>query len=601
MGLLVIFSLSLFTSHYYYISVYWYSNLLVYILFLYLALGFAAGEDGGKILTALLLIFLGSGLLQSSIGIYEYFVGGQARVAGTFYNPSYYAGYLAGLIGFPLAGAVFDLWPEILPRKKMIIRCGLGLAAIIILLGMIVSASRAIFFAAIPVGLIFGLRFRRLAILALVGLAILLVVVPNPLRRRLLAINDDRYAWERVSIWKSSCRMIAHHPQGVGLGMYQYYYHRYASAMGGGQIGRYGVEASQAHNEILTFASEASPLAPIFVLAFLIIVGARIWRGAKNSEAFKEKIGWSAALSGSVLCIIGHSLVDFNLHQPPILILGILAFTGLLGLCSKSIPELVKTEEYMVEQPALVSGIVLGIGILFMALVTYQTAIEAAYQHYVKIKDPQKKIPKLYRLSRLPSGFAPLYYELGEELRKGLMYRQDVELGRQAVVYYGFAAHLNPENYQYYYEWADCVYRMATMLRSIQNFNESADLASRAVELAPDQVFSYVLLSNVEYVRRGYKGAEHWLRVSLDYEPYFLRARTLLVGILLNEGKLVPAEKEYSKLLSQQKEVDDLLKYKPSTLNSYQKLVVSYNSDSISRLSELIAQKSAANSSVEQK
>ena len=179
-------------------------------------------------------------------------------------------------------------------RKKIIVRCGLGLAAIIILLGMVVSASRAVVFAVIPVGLIFGLRFRRKAIFALIGLAILLALVPNPLRQRLMAINSDRYAWERVSIWKSSCRMIAHHPQGVGLGMYPYYYHRYASAMGGSQIARYGVEASQAHNELLTFAAEASPLAPLFALAFLIVIGARIWRGAKNSKAFKEKIGWIA-------------------------------------------------------------------------------------------------------------------------------------------------------------------------------------------------------------------------------------------------------------------------------------------------------------------
>ena len=267
----------------------------------------------------------------------------------------------------------------------------------------------------------------------------------------------------------------------------------------------------------------------------------------------------------------------------------------MLGLCAKSAPELVRTEEYSVEQPAFASGIVIGIGLLFMALVTYQTAIEAAYIRYARIKDPQEKIPKLYRLSRFPSGFAPVYYKLAEELRKGLMQRQDIELGRQAIVYYEFAARLNPENYQYYYEWADCVYRMAMLTTNIKNFDESASLASRAVELAPDQVFSYVLLANVQFVEKNYKNMERWLRVSLEYEPYFLRARTLLAAILLQDGDLAGAEQEYSKLLSQQKEVDDFLKSNPFALNSYQKLVVAYDPEAISRLSGQIAQKSAGN------
>ena len=45
-GLLVIFSLSLFFSHYYFASIYWYSNLLVYFLFFILRWGLPGPRTG---------------------------------------------------------------------------------------------------------------------------------------------------------------------------------------------------------------------------------------------------------------------------------------------------------------------------------------------------------------------------------------------------------------------------------------------------------------------------------------------------------------------------------------------------------------------------
>jgi len=263
LALLLVLGASLITTHYFFPTIYWYTIFLGCFLLFYLALNLMAGEKGGRLLQGLFWILLASGLIQSGLGIGEYFFQGRMRAAGSFFNPAYYAGYLASLISFPLAAAAFDLWPGISGWKKWALRLGMALAAVIIFCGVLASASRVIIFLALPLGLILVVRFRYLGAAVLVLAASALIFIPNPARDRIKNINSDPYAWERVTIWKSSLKMVRHHPAGVGLGMYQYYYHRYMYPMGNVKIGRYGQEAWQSHNEILNFAAESSVLAPL--------------------------------------------------------------------------------------------------------------------------------------------------------------------------------------------------------------------------------------------------------------------------------------------------------------------------------------------------
>lgn len=593
MALLLVFCASLLTSHYFYVSGFWLSNLLVYFLLFYLGLEMAVEAGGKKNLNTLFFIFLASGLVQSGFGIFEFLARGQARAAGTFFNPSYYAGYLAGLLGFPLAGAVFDLWPEMSLRKKIWLRAGLGLAALLIFLGMVVSGSRVIFFAVIPLGLVLGARFRWKALLALLAVALVLGLIPNPLRHRLQTIRNDRYAWERLTVWKASCRMIRHHPLGVGLGMYPYYYHRFSLPMGKEKVGRYGVEATQAHNELLTFAAECSALAPLFALLFLALILARVWKGLAGRALGRGELGWITALAGCIFGIAGHALVDFNLHQPPIIIAGLLSLAGALAFLSEKNPGLLQKEEYGLARPGLVRAFVVIAGVLFSVFIIYQAGMEFLYLDAARTSDPKQRAKKFSRLVRLPASYAPVYFQMAEDLRRTFLHRQEAGLGRQAAIYYEIAARLNPENYLYYYEWAECVYRMGALLRTVNIFNEAETLATRASELAPDQVFSYVLLFNIAYVKKDNPQAEQYLRTALDFEPYFLRARTLLVAMLITDDKLPQAEQEYQKLLAQKKEVDELLALPGNDLNIYQKLLLTYDPDAISRIPELLRQKSA--------
>jgi len=591
-ALLLVFCASLLTGHYFFISSFWLSNILACFLLFYLGLEMAVESGGRNYLNQIFVIFLASGLLQSGVGIFEFWARGQARSAGTFFNPSYYAGYLAGLISFPLAGAVFDLWPKMARRRKLWLRAGLGLAAFLMLAGMVVSGSRVIIFALIPLGVVLGARFRWKAVAVLLLLALAVGLVPNPVRQRLQTISNDRYAWERLTIWKSSLRMIRSHPLGVGLGMYQYYYHRYALPMGQGKIGRYGVEATQAHNEYLTLAAESSVLAPFLLLLFPGLVLARFRRVFGGRVLEGDEPGWSAALAGTLLGIAGHALVDFNLHQPPIIIAAILALAGLLAFGAEQSPGLLQKDSLELARPGLVRALVVVFGVMFAVFICYQTALESLYRDAARTTDSRQRLKKFSRLARWPASYAPIYFQMAEDLRQTFLNRQEPSLGRQAVIYYEIATRLNPENYQYYFEWADCVYRMGVLLRNIKVFNEAESLAVRAQALAPDQVFSYVLLANIAYVREDFPRAEQWLRTALEYEPYFLRARTMLVAVLIDEDKLTEAEQEYAKLLAEQKEVDELMASPSNYLNLYQKLLVAYNKEDIARLPERFQTKS---------
>jgi len=588
LSLLLVLSASLITTHYFFITIYWYTIFLACFILFYLALNLMAGEKGGRLLQGLFWVLLASGLLQGGLGIGEYFLHGRSRAAGSFFNPAYYAGYLSSLISFPLAAAAFDLWPGIPGRKKSALRLGMALAAVIIFLGVLVSASRVIIFLALPLGLIMVVRFRHLGAAVLVLAASALIFIPNPARDRVKHINSDPYAWERVTIWKASLKMVRHHPLGVGLGMYQYYYHRYMYPMRNVKIGRYGQEAWQSHNEILNFAAESSVLAPLLGLGFLGLILMKLLRGVKGNKPSSEESGWLLAFGSSLLLILAHSLVDFNLHQPPVMVAAVLDLAGLLTVLSRRFPGFVKTEEYEIPRPGLVRAFVFSAGILISLLIVCQSAIEGFYYRALRIQKPEQKISALYQLSRLPAGYAPVYYQLGEELRQSYIQTSKLELGVQGAKYFEFASALNREDYHTYFQWAECVYRVGVLVRTVKVFNESEDLCMKSAERGPGQVFSYLLLSNIEYVKKDYKRSERWLETALEYEPYFLRARSRLAAVLLEDGEFPAADREFKKLMEMKKEADEILAKPDSGLSGYQRLLLSTDPEEIAKTQKII-------------
>jgi len=587
LALVICLSASLALTHYYYITLYWYFTFLICLLLFFLGLQLFSGPAGPNLISALILIFFFAGLMQSLAGMVQYLSHPLDRVSGTFFNPAYYAGYLSSLLAFPLAGLSFDLFPNWPARKKLGLRIGGGILCALIFAGMLVSASRSIIFAVIPLGLILVIRFRVKGLLVIIALLLAVAVIPNPLRTRLLNLSQDPYAWERVGVWKTSVKMIYHHPQGVGLGMYGYYSQRYAEPFPRIKYGRYGLHATQAHNEFLNFAAECSLLLPILALAFLIVIFRRVFLAMRNSRADPKIKGRLAGFSASLLAILGHSLVDYNLHQPPIMILAALDLACLIALLAQADSSALNRREITFKRPLRFRIFLLGLGIPAIIFTGGQSLLEASFFRALSDEDHSRAITRLLRLSQIPSGYAPIYFHLGGNFERAFEHTGDEKWAGPALAFLSQAARRNPENQEYFYELARAESRLGTELKRPGFLEESVKNAEKATRLAPGQVFSYLLISDIYLSKKDYSGARQILQTALSYEPYFFQARGRLIRILVFEKNFEQAKKELDLLLSQHKEFQEFEKAHPKLLNYYQKQIVAMSEDEIRRLSAL--------------
>jgi len=589
LGLLwLVFTVSLLLTHYYYITVYWYANFLVCFLLGYLCLGIFASASGKKLLTAVWMILILAGFLESVYGIIAYFRIDRSleSMSGTFFNPAYYTGYLSGLLAFPLAGAVFHIFPGMRRRNELWLRASLGLVSALYLAAMILSASRAVIFAGVPIFLILLLRFRGKALLLLLVLALGLALIPNPLKTRMQTLGRDPYAWDRLTIWKTSLRMIRHHPAGVGLGMYQYYYNRYAYPVRAVKIGRFGKEARFAHNDYLNLAAEASPAAPALALCWLGILlmplPGVLWRRKGEEKDWVYLLGFSGSLFG----LLAHALVDDNLRQPPITILAAIDLAAIAFLLSGGKAGLVRKREYPLMHARFLRGFVLASGLVLAVILTYQALIFGLTLGAGKIQDPEQRLNYLVRLGRLPSGYAHLYFQTAVGYREFFRARRDPAYAEQAVSYFEAAARLNPENFEYFYYWAEFIYMLGLDMKNPDLLRVAEKIAKQSLARSDNYPFTYIILANIAHQRKDFGQEEKWLKVALDMEPYYFLARLFLAELYVDEGKAKEAGSQLDLLKSQKQEVDRILEREPWRLKAFQKMLVQLPGAEIDRVQQ---------------
>lgn len=148
----------------------------------------------------------------------------------------------------------------------------------------------------------------------------------NPLRTLWQRKASDPFAMERIRIWRDSAEYFFHHPMiGTGLGTFRDVYPEFKKISG-------VRNAPYAHNEPINFICELG-------LTGVLIFGWWIWnffmalrRTPEHSEGdrnrWKEHGIWLAVGAAGTV----HSLVDFNLHYPPILILFLFCFSPVIPL-----------------------------------------------------------------------------------------------------------------------------------------------------------------------------------------------------------------------------------------------------------------------------
>jgi O-antigen ligase len=268
--------------------------------------------------------------LEAGLGCYQFLTGNSAHAYGTYTNYDHFSGLLE--MAVPLAAlfgvALFNKGKKtgetsVLP---VIAACIAWTAASLLLLGVACSLSRGGFaislctlfmVTALSVGFHLSSRTsRRVTLLGAAAVVILLAVaLPSEQLVGRLALSGTDGSSEknsidtRVQIWQQTLPLIAQFPVfGVGLGGYESNFLRY-------QAVAYAYRIQFAHNDYLQCLAELGFAGFAIVLAVMYGVLGQIFKGMSKLMEGERRL-LVIACGGSLVAMLLHSLVDFNMHVP---------------------------------------------------------------------------------------------------------------------------------------------------------------------------------------------------------------------------------------------------------------------------------------------
>jgi tetratricopeptide (TPR) repeat protein len=211
--------------------------------------------------------------------------GDPPRPAGTLGNPNALATVVAAC-GLALYGLA--------RQRPAALLLALPLAPLVL-----VTRSRGAVLAAGVAVLLLALRHRRwrLLLAALVAAALLLVV-PNPLRERVLALQSED-VFSRPFLWGAALQSIAEHPQGIGPAMNRYVFpaHTFVPEQPWLLFQRHSVGLT--HNVFLTLTLEWGWLAGAALLSLLLITAVRLAGRPRGEDPLRT----GAALGAIVMLV----------------------------------------------------------------------------------------------------------------------------------------------------------------------------------------------------------------------------------------------------------------------------------------------------------
>ena len=478
-----------------------------------------------------------SGMAEACWGIGQYLWGGAARAEGSFFNPSFFGGYLAAISAFTVARLIF------LEKEKLFSSLYVPLYAICwisIVLGVLVSGSRgAVFALLVGFTIVVWSRVGRKVLPVILALILLVLLVPNPFQKRIKNLTDtDIYAWSRIGIWRSSGAMIADNPLGIGPGMYKYYSQRYAFPVKEAYA-RYGKVANKAHGSYLDLAAELtipSALIVIGMACYLLLAGIRYSRRSKDFEA--------AAWSGALAAVMAHALVDSVHKSPPIAFLGA-ASAGVIWATWSAGSEVIKLRV----KPWIRWAIPL------IAALMIWTIIAPAAAYYANKTARESNIEEAGMWHDLATALAPgnaSYWYSRSRWEKAMWERSgEAQQLQQTTKFLLYAQDINPLEDKYLAAIADL---LAMVGETSEDRKEDALKAATnayelASKLAPKNPFYHTRRGDLLLRLNMQKKAIEAFRKALEIEPNYLEARRRLASALAKAGDTNEAAQQYSILL----------------------------------------------------
>ena len=550
-------------------SLQWLVVLAGYALLLYLLLCFVTAWSH---VATLLATLVGVGLFEAVWAVAQGGWLGEARPRGTFFNPNFLAGYLT-VIWTILLGCLCYVCHDRRNRGSRQEKVGgqrvawVAVAAILalLLLAIIWTGSRGGMLAVVTGALlVVGLRFGRKGMAMLLVGAVLCLLMPNPLRERLWAqhVEGSSISFARWQMWQSAGREMVEHPFGIGLGLYQYLYPRYAFPLEG-QIARYGKVAQTPHSEYLQMGVELGG-AGLFVFLCGVAVVAREAGAVLKLRLTRWQRGALVGVIGAIAGMLVHAGVDSSLHEPAIAILLTLCVGLVLAarrLSGQAVPmrAVVVAHRWFWAGGAmiLIGGLTVHVVRLGVAWMFYESGSQALAQRELvpAIADFRTAVSLDAGKTLYHSSMAAAHFQAFE--RTG-----DAMAAQAAVNELQVAMALNPLDgrlpgllgYVYASLAKSPAPSQASPEQRIVWMRAAVAAYERAAELEPF-VPSHDLELGQLYLALGERErAETWVRRAVELEPNFLPGREWLARRAMESERRDEAEREYREIVERQRQ-----------------------------------------------
>ncbi len=524
-------------------SVQWLLSLLMYALIFGAVLH---GVRTGEQIWQVTVVIVGMGLFEGMLGIVQSTFLGQVRAKGTFYNPNFFATYVAATFSIVLGMLSGVRWKD---RRGIELALLLSAAAILFYAFVMAQSRGALLALVAALAFIGCLRVGKIAIFFIILSLVVGALVPNPLKQRIADVAaHDPYAYSRVDIWKSSLARVAEQPFGAGAGLYKYtsFQHRFPIES---DIVRYGKRAESAHNEYVQLAVE---LGVPGLMLFLLGIG--IWvmgvKGSWRNRADGREQGLILGLSGAVMAILAHATVDSVFHEPTLVILLILS--GGLVMAAQSSPS-ADNPCWIVRCPFHPVRLALaGVVVAILAVLSIQFAA-GWYAHHRGRHEAQagRQDTALdwFRLATHVDPGTTAYHDDVAQTSVGMFHRSGdpqwlVEAAREEEL----ARELNPLDGRFPYRLGTIYEALAKQASADPDLKrlrgEAASAYKLATEVDPYSPFNYAALARMRLSDGQLEEGQRWLEQAIEAEPHYLPAHVLLAELALQTGKSEAARRE---------------------------------------------------------
>jgi O-antigen ligase len=541
--------LSLWWAPYKNPSVQWFISLLMYaVLFGVVLQGIRTTQHVRQVV----MVVVGMGFCEGVLGIVQYVWLGEARAKGTFFNPNFFATYEVAVLSIALA-----LLSGV-PRSEMKRWQSVFLWSIaaITLCAFMVAQSRGALLALVTAVIFIGCyRFGKIALLILIVSLVAGAVIPNPLKQRMVSVAaQDPYAFSRVDIWKNSVERIADRPLGIGLGMYKYSSFQYRFPIES-SIVRYVKRAESAHNEYLQMAVELG-VGGLAIFLFGIGIWGREVKVALRSELEPWERGLVTGLTGAVLGILAHSMVDSVFHEPALVILLIVCGGFVFALQSIKTPDSARQNVPFFSHPVRVALVLLG-GVVLAVLIIQPAAGWYAHergQAEAQVGRQDLALDWFRRASLIDPGTTGYHDASARTLVQLFHQSGDPKRLVKAVEEEEQAIYLNPLDGRFPYRLGTIYGLLAEQSVSKDQrdllLNQAAQAYDQAIHADPYSPLSYMALANIRLSQGWVEEAKLWLQRAVGTEPNYLPARALLAELSLKAGEDEAAQSEFDAIVA---------------------------------------------------